>query len=53
MNIDINKTSNFTLDDIAVLLKNGFEGMSRHFDRLDKKFDKMESRSKKLEENSN
>ncbi len=53
MNNNINKGKNLTLDDVAVMLQNGFDDMLRNFDKLLKRMDKIASKSNSSEKNAN
>ena len=49
MNTNIQNGSTITIDDLAVMVKKGFDEMDRRFAESDKRFDRIESRMDKFE----
>jgi archaellum component FlaC len=43
------KNKNLTIDDLALMVKKGFDGVDKRFNGVDKRFDKVEKRLDKVE----
>ncbi len=46
----ISPTPKVTLDDLALMVKNGFDHMDKKFDKVDVRFDKVDERLDKVED---
>jgi archaellum component FlaC len=43
------KGKNITIDDLAVMVKKGFDGVDKRFDGVDKRFDGVDDRLERIE----
>ena len=43
------KNKNTTIDDLAIMVKKGFDGVDRRFDGVDRRLDKVEKRLDRIE----